>query len=177
MKEFGIQWRFKKDDRHIRLLRKSLVAQEGNLMVEKEKRMKFSPDESDLSVVVGESGIGKTTEICQYVQELREAGKPVIYVSLDCYTEYSFEKFLEEAFGTTNKDLIINTINKKYFKKDIVPTLIIDNIHYALTNGQIDTGLLTFLNGQLYQGLNMSVIMLASINQAAYEIRKCNFML
>lgn len=172
MKELGIVWKFKKDECHIGFLQKSLVAQEGNLKVEKEERMKFSPDGSELSVVVGESGIGKTTEICQYVQELREAGKPVIYVSLDRHTEYSFENFLEKAFGTTNENLIIRTIRNHYFKKDIVPTLIIDNIHNALTDGKIDTGLLTFLNGQLYQGLNMSVIMLASINQDAYEIDK-----
>ena len=129
----------------------------GNIVVE--KRMNFSPNQPMLAVVVGESGIGKTTEICQYAKEIREAGHPVMYFNI----------------GTSDQDFIIETIDKNFTKKGKVPTFIIDNIHYASVDGKIDTGLLTFLNGQFYQGQQMAVIMLASVNETAYEIRNCNF--
>ena len=143
--------------------------------LKQEKRMNFEPNKSILSVVVGESGIGKTTEICQYVEELRKAELPVIYVSLEKNTNFKFEDFMKEIFGTSDRRIIIETIENNYTKKGIVPTLIIDNIHYAVINEKIDTGLLTFLNGQFYQGLKMAIIMLASVNGAAYEIDNCKF--
>ena len=143
--------------------------------LKQEKRMNFEPNKSILSVVVGESGIGKTTEICQYVEELRKAELPVIYVSLKKKLNFKFKDFMKEIFGTSDERIIIETIRNNYTKKGIVPTLIIDNIHYAVINEKIDTGLLTFLNGQFYQGQKMAIIMLASVNGAAYEIDNCKF--
>jgi len=90
-------------------------------------------------------------------------------------TNYSFKNLLEKIFGTSDEQIIIETIRDNFTKKDIVPTLIIDNIHYAVINDKIDRGLLTFFNGQFYQGLKMAIIMLASVNGAAYEMNDCNF--
>ena len=143
----------------------------GNMM--DEKRMSFSQEQATLSVVVGESGIGKTTEICHYVKKLREIGHPVAFISLN--DKYNFEKFLEKVFGCSDENLILETLNENFTKKGKIAMFIIDNIHYAQVNGKIDPGLLTFLNGQFYQNLEMSVIMLASVNNAAYEIQNCNF--
>ena len=82
---------------------------------------------------------------------------------------------MEKIFGTSDEQIIIETIRDNFTKKDIVPTLIIDNIHYAVINDKIDQDLLTFFNGQFYQGLKMAIIMLASVNGAAHEMNECNF--
>lgn len=140
-----------------------------------EKRMNFSANQPTLAVAVGESGIGKTNEICKYAKKIREAGYPLMYFNMYFEKNYSFTGFLEQAFGTSNINLIIETINENFTKKGKVPTFIIDNVHYASINGKMDTGLLTFLNGQFYQELQMSVIMLASDNETAYEIQNCIF--
>ena len=163
---------FSKDERFLQTLNEAEKNFGGNMLGE--KRMGFSQQRKTLSVVVGESGIGKTTEICQYVKQLREAGHPVAFISLD--TDYNkFENFLFQVFGCSDKNLILETLYENFTKKGKIAMFIIDNIHYAQVNGQIDTGLLTFLNGQFYQFLQMSVIMLASVNNAAYEIQRCNF--
>lgn len=83
-----------------------------------EKRMIFSPEQAILSVVVGETGVGKTTEICQYVKELREADHPVVYISLDEDRLYNFKEFLEEVFGTSDKTLILETLNENFTKQE-----------------------------------------------------------
>ena len=140
-----------------------------------EQRINFKPNESILAVMVGESGIGKTTEICQYAEKFSSEGHSVRYVNLDKNANYKFEELLKKIFGTSDEEMIIGTIRKQFTNKGKVPTLILDNIHYAVINEKIDQGLLTFLNGQLYQGLKMAIIMLASVNGAAYEIDKCNF--
>lgn len=163
--------KFRSDESHLQLIPRNLEA--GNMIVE--KRMSFSSDEPALSVVVGESGIGKTTEICQYVEEIRKTGHPVLYVSMVLDKNYTFAEFLNQTFGTSDRSLILKTIEENFTKKGIVATFIIDNIQYALVDDKIDTALLTFLNGHFYQRLKMSVIMLASVNEAAYEIQSCNF--
>ena len=43
------------------------------------KRIKIPKNKPSLAIIVGESGIGKTTSICHYVQELRADNKPVLY--------------------------------------------------------------------------------------------------
>ena len=173
MKKKRILSEFKNKERYIKFLK--LIPENLRDKIVVEKRMFFSPDEPTLSVVVGESGIGKTTEICQYAKQIREAGYPVLYVNLRLDTNYKFKDFLVQTFGTSDENFIIDTIYEKFTKKGKVPTIIIDNIHYALENVKIDKGMLTFLNGQFYQGLQMSVIMLASINEAADELQRCNF--
>ena len=139
-----------------------------------ENRMKFELNESLLSIVVGESGVGKTTEICNYAQQLREKEYPVIYFSIPKNSGYKLENVLNLIFGTSDEELINRTIEENYTKKDKVPTLILDNIHYAMIDGKVDEGLLNFLNVNLYQGLKMAIIMLSSVNRVAYEIQKCN---
>ena len=170
LKEKGILHKFGKDDAYQMFLPKQTVEN-----LKPERRMNFTNNQSILSVVVGNSGIGKTAEICQYAKELREAGHPVIYIHLSKETNYNFKALLEEIFGTSDKEIIIQTTENNYTKKDIVPTLIIDNIHYAVINDKIDQDLLTFFNGQFYQGLKMAIIMLASVNGAAHEMNECNF--
>lgn len=135
------------------------------------------PDGPLLAVVVGESGIGKTTEICVYARTLRKECKPVIYVNmskdLDKNASFSFENFLQETFGTNDKKSIVKVIYENYTEKNIVPTLIIDNIHRCLnSDGKIHEKLLDFLNTTCFQQLRMAIIMAASINSAAYEIEK-----
>lgn len=169
--EKAILEKFRSNKKHLRFIERNLEA--GSMRVE--KRMNFSSDEPALLVVVGESGIGKTTEICKYVEEIRKTGHPALYVNMSLNKTYNFAQFLDETFGTSDSSLILNTIEKKFTKKGIVPTFIIDNIHYARVDDKIDTALLTFLNGEFYQGLKMSVIMVASINEAAYEIQSCIF--
>ena len=169
--EEAILQKFNSDGSHLQFLKQNLQA--GNMVVE--KRMNFSSNKPSLSVVVGESGIGKTTEICQNVEEIRKTGHPVLYVNMVLDKNYNFNEFLNQTFGTSDRSLIINTIQKNFIEKGIVPIFIIDNIHYALVDDKIDTALLTFLNGHFYQRLGMSVIMVASVNEAAYEIESCNF--
>ena len=140
-----------------------------------ENRMQFGHNQPTLSIVVGESGIGKTTEICTYAKELREQGHPVIYYSFQQKNVYKFEDFLISAFGTTDLNIITDTIGENYTDKGIFPTLILDNIHYAKKDGKIDEGLLTFLNVTFYQALKMEIIMLSSVNRVAYEIENCYF--
>ena len=72
LKEKGILHKFGKDDAYQMFLPKQTVEN-----LKPERRMNFTPNQSILSVVVGDSGIGKTAEICQYAKELREAGHPV----------------------------------------------------------------------------------------------------
>ena len=138
-----------------------------------ESRMHFEHNESILSVVVGESGIGKSTEICGYAKELREKGLPVIYFSFPKNAGYKFEDALNSIFGTSDEAIISQTIEENYTKKGIVATIIIDNIHYAVNNGKLDEGLLTFLNVRFFRELKMAIIMLSSVNSVGYEIKNC----
>ena len=65
----------------------------------------------------------------------------------------------QQIFGTSDERIIIQTIENNYTKKRII----IDNIHSAVINEKIDESLLT----------KMDIIMLASVNGAAYEIDNC----
>ena len=61
--------KFLKDETYLRYLPVNSVE-----TLKPEQRMNFMPNNSTITVVVGESGIGKATEICQYANELRKAG-------------------------------------------------------------------------------------------------------
>lgn len=135
-----------------------------------EERIHF-PIEPLLSVVVGQSGIGKSTEICEYAKTLRKNKNPVRYINMKENIPFSFEQFLRETFGTDDMAQIIQIIIENYTKKNVVPTLIIDNIHRCLDpKGKIHGTLIDFLNTTCFQQLQMAVIMLTSVNAAAYEI-------
>ena len=162
--------KFSEDDLFLRYLSHKSIE-----ILKPEQRMNFRPNEPTLTVVVGESGIGKTTEICHYAKELREAGHPVLYYTVEENPKNN--DFLYKIFGTSDTDMIMNSLEENFTKKNIFPTLIIDNIHHAVIDGKIDEGLLTFLNGKLYQGLDMQIIMLSSVNGAAYEMDNCKFVL
>jgi len=128
-----------------------------------------------LAVVVGQSGIGKSTEICQYAKTLREKKLPVRYVnmSIDQDQAFSFQEFLQKTFGTPDENTIIKIIYENYTEKNIVPTLIVDNVHRCINSqGKIHEKLLDFLNTTCFQQLRMAVFMLASVNTAAYEIEQ-----
>jgi len=133
------------------------------------------PEGPVLAVVVGQSGIGKSTEICAIAADLRAKKWPVNYVDIikDPDHAFSFPEFQQKSFGTTDEKAIIKIIYENYTEKKIVPTLIIDNIHRCLNSqGKIHEKLLDFLNHICYQRLSMRVIMLASVNTAAYEIEE-----
>ena len=103
--------------------------------------------------------------------------KPVLYISVNKDGgKFNRNKFYESNFGTSNTNEIVNTLSENYgIESKDCATLVIDNIDYCTDEkGKVDPGLLTFLNGQLYQGLKMCIILLSSINNIAYEIKKGN---
>ena len=133
------------------------------------------PEGPLLAIIVGQSGIGKSTEICQYAKSLRENHFPVrcVDMSKDPDHAFDFQQFLQKTFGTSDENDIIKIISENYTEKHVVPTLIIDNVHRCLNSqGRIHEKLLDFLNSTCYQKLMMSVIMLSSVNTAAYEIEE-----
>ena len=145
-----------------------------NYEAHKEQRIVI-PKGRLLAIIVGQSGIGKSTEICQYAKTLRENNLPVrcVDMSKDPDNAFDFNEFLQETFGTADKSSIIKIISENYTEKHVVPTLIIDNVHRCLdSKGRIHQKLLDFLNSTCFQKLMMSVIMLSSDNTAAYEIEE-----
>ena len=164
--------KFQKSDDFIGPLKKAEI----NGKIEIEQRIKITENKPILAVVVGENGIGKSTEICYYARELRNKGFPVIYVKLDKKKPFNYEKILSMIFGSSDETLISHFIWENFTQNNIIPTLIIDNIHLCIESEKqkIDEKLLTYLNGTCYQRLNMSIILLTSDNDAAYEIEKCN---
>ena len=101
--EYKTKWhilkQFKKDKSHQKFLPKNTNSGET---LKQEKRMNFEHNESILSVVVGESGIGKTTKIWRYADELRKGELPVLYVS-PRRTLTLFEDFMKQIFGTSDE--------------------------------------------------------------------------
>ena len=140
------------------------------------ERISFDSKKPLFAIVTGESGIGKTTEICHYAKQLKDAGEPVIYwEARKKDKEYGFEKFIMHIFGTTDQSQIISTMNKNFALKGKIATLIIDNVHLCIDdNGKIDEPLITFLYYIGYQNMHMRIIMLASVTEAADIIEHCN---
>ena len=68
------------------------------------ERIKISKSTAALAIIVGESGIGKTTSICKFVQELRDDHKPVLYISVKKGSEdiFNLDQFYKDNFGTSN---------------------------------------------------------------------------
>ena len=68
------------------------------------ERIKISKNTAALAIIVGESGIGKTTSICKFVQELRDNHKPVLYISVKKGSEdiFNLDQFYKDNFGTSN---------------------------------------------------------------------------
>ena len=134
--------------------------------------IKADDSQNSISVIIGESGIGKTTAICAWTEELRNQQKAVHYMVANESSNYSYREFLKACFKTDDSDLIITALMQLKEKKKKV-FLVIDNIHYCKNQyNQIDTELLTFLNGILVKNLGMTVILLSSINNSAYEIKQ-----
>ena len=121
----------------------------------------------NLAIIVGESGIGKTTSICHYAKVLREQGYPVYYFTVQNGKDFSLESFLMKAFGTSNLEVIYNEIEKRYTSKGKTATFIIDNIHYCENDA---SAILTTLNTTFFQALKMNIIMLSSVNWFAYDM-------
>ena len=125
--------------------------------------------------MVGESGIGKTTSVMAFAHKLHQKGQPVIVTSLEKNQKFDLEAFLIKVFGTNDRDLLETVLQNEFISKNKIPLLIIDNIHYALDeNKKINEQLLTCLNN-FYQRRQLSVIMLSSVNNSAYEIMNCIF--
>ena len=153
-------------------LKDFLIVENDPIIIERIPINKSAPT---LAIVVGESGIGKTTSICKYAKQLRDEGVPVLYYWADKKKEYDFNKFLKQNFGTSNDDEIYDILRKLYKGKTKIPaTIIIDNIHVCtVEKNKIDPGLLSFLN-KLHQGLKMSIILLSSVNKVGYAIKTGN---
>ena len=137
------------------------------------KRLGLAPTpKANLIVLIGESGIGKTTSVAKYSKILREQGQPVYYLSVDKTDKKTLTKssFLMRAFGTDDIEQICDVIYKNYTLKGKKATLIIDNIHYLQNNGVLCSSILTTINNQFFQGLNMNVIMVSSVNDFAYRM-------
>ena len=124
---------------------------------------------SNLILLVGESGIGKTASICLYAKILSDQGHPVLYYSLDQQT-IKLESFLLDAFGTTRITEIYNMINKNFVSKNITPTMIIDNIHYCQNDLKSASDLLNFINDKLFQKIGCNVIMVSSNNSCTCKL-------
>lgn len=128
-----------------------------------------------LTVIVGESGIGKTTEALHYARQLKENQFPVIFYEAKQKENWKFPNFLNETFGIDDKDMI-KMVVRDLKKQGKTSTLIIDNIQLMTdSSGKIDKTLLRFLNATCYQALEMSVIMISSVHESAYEIERCMF--
>ena len=125
-------------------------------------------ERADLTVIVGESGIGKSIAFIEYAKKLRKENRPVHYYSLDEKKDFHFESFSKDIFGTTDRTNFSKVLNKLPSKA----TLIIDNIQLAKypEDGTLHKELFTFLNGYLMQMLGLRIIMLSSQNRVAYEI-------
>lgn len=149
-----------------------LVAENDPIIID---RIPINKNEPTLAVVVGSSGIGKTTSICKYAKQLRDEGTPVLYISADKDKYYDKKTFLQENFGTSKKNEIYGILKKLYKGKTQSPaTIIIDNIHFCkIEKNKIDPDLLTFLH-KLHQGLKMSIILLTSAHNAGYGIQSGN---
>ena len=110
-----------------------------------------------------------------FAHKLHQKGQPVIVTSLEKNQKFDLEAFLIKVFGTNDRDLLETVLQNEFISKNKIPLLIIDNIHYALDeHKKINEQLLTFLNN-FYQRRQLSVIMLASVNNSAYEIKNCIF--
>ena len=141
-------------------------------------RLQIDKKVPTLAIVIGESGIGKTTSICKYVEGLRNSKDPVpvMFISVQKDpTKFNLKDFYESSFGTNDTVKIYETLRKLFGDREKTnkdpATIIIDNIQYCRDeNGKIHSGLLTFFNNILYQGLGMSIILTSSVNNAAYEI-------
>ena len=148
----------------------NLIPGTENLFTEKTK---INGKKKILVAIVGESGIGKTTSIIAFAQKQKKDGYPVIYAPLCKEKTFNFDKFLLDVFGTNDKNRITQVIEHEAVTSEKIPMLIIDNINFALDEDKkIDLTLLSYLNG-LHQLWGLSVIMISSLNNAAYEIEKC----
>ena len=174
--------KFEKSDRFLHFS-KPIIDHVSHKLSEKElqemhetseiKRLGLAPTpKANLIVLIGESGIGKTTSVAKYSKILREQGQPVYYLSVDKTDKKTLTKssFLMRAFGTDDIEQICDVIYKNYTLKGKKATLIIDNIHYLQNNGVLCSSILTTINNQFFQGLNMNVIMVSSVNDFAYRM-------
>ena len=121
-----------------------------------------------LTVLVGESGVGKTTSVCKYAKNLRDNGYPVYYYTLRDKNENTTRNLFIQAFATDDLEAISEVIIKNYTSKGKTATFIIDNIDYCEKDGQMGENTLIPLNVIFYQRLGMNVVMLSSVNQFAY---------
>ena len=134
-------------------------------------RLPKAPQSQSLVVLVGESGIGKTTSICNYAKLLREKGFPVYYIYLNKGPK-NINTFLMENFETENLNEIGDIINKNYNNQNKIATLIVDNIHVCQKDGELFSDILTTLNNTFCQDLKMNVIMVSSQNEFAYKMNR-----
>ena len=136
------------------------------------KRLILTPTpQNSLSVLIGESGIGKSSSVCKYARILREQGEPVYYVSLIKQDKpMTRDTFLMNLFGTEDFQKIYDVLEKNYTVKGKTATLIIDNIHYLQHNGVLCSSILSTLNLGFFQMLKMNVIMLSAVNDFAYKM-------
>ena len=128
--------------------------------------------QKSLAVLIGESGIGKSTSVCKYAKILRAQGHPVYYFVMKKRDKknLTFNSFLMEAFGTENFQQIYDVIKENYTLKGKNATLIIDNIHYCQNNGVLCSSILTTLNNYFFQMLKMNIIMVSAVNDFAYRM-------
>ena len=131
-----------------------------------------STPENRLTVLVGESGIGKSTSVCKYAKILRQQGSPVYYFCMNKRDKKSMtiSSFLMDLFGTDNLQQIYDVIENNYTSKGKTATLIIDNIHFCQNKGVFCSSILTTLNNTFFQRLKMNVIMSSSVNDYAYRM-------
>lgn len=117
-----------------------------------------------LIVLIGDSGIGKTSSICLYAKILRKEGNPVYYYSFRKpeKEDISLSTFLKDAFGTEKPEEVIDAISNIYSKKNMTPTFIIDNIHFCQNEGELASPIFNFINDTLFQKLRLNVVMLSS---------------
>ena len=146
-----------------------------------ENYLKINKENPTLSIVVGESGIGKTACLCKLAQTLRKEGHLVYFISPEKTKKFDVNIFFLKYFGINNSDEISKQLVKNFYSQVSdnantrndrkTPVLIIDNIDYCKDgDGKIDSTLLTFLNNNVYQQVPMSVIMVTSNDRIAYEI-------
>ena len=131
-------------------------------------------ESADLTIIVGESGIGKSTAFKEYAKKLRKENLPVMYISIQEGKPFIFDSFLLAVFGTTDG----NQFSKEISTFSNSATLIIDNIHLAkYQDNTLNTEFFTFLNQYLMQTLGMRIIMIASQNSVAYDINLSKFLI